>query len=147
MHPQLVWLFKKLKKMREQDRAKGLTTDDIEKFCKLVSNKPHAICMLGALFDISHTNTPLGDIVRDIDRVAVQHTTSRPIFKKYDRMLVDALDSGVHSSLYKICEGYKAQYNQRLPDLETTDFDSFKVDVNNFRKPQIFDPANLFQGA
>lgn len=147
MHPQVVWLFKKLRKMRDIYVKKGLTVDEVDRFCKQLNPKKHAICMMGALFDISHSDTPLGDIVRDIDRVAISYQTKREALKKYDNLLVEALDSGVNSSLYNICENYKNQYNQRLPDLYTTDFDKISKNVTDFKKPKIFDPANLFQGA
>jgi hypothetical protein len=143
MHPHVVWLFKMLKKLKDEQKEKGLTTENVGNFCKGMNKRKYAAAMMGALFDLTHSDTPIGEIVRDIDRFAMNHTGKFPEMKKYDHLLVDALDSDHESPLYEICQSYKKQYTGRIPDLDKTDFNAMQQKVKDVKKPHLFDPANL----
>lgn len=144
MNPQAVWLFKRLKRIKDQKPKNGLSLDVVEEFCKQLNKKRYASAMFAALFDISHTETPIGDLVRGIDSVAISATNTRSELKKYDKIMVDCLDSSCNNPLYDLCTRYKNAYQGRLPDLDKTDFNALIEKNKDSKKSQMFDPVNLF---
>lgn len=147
MHPHVVWLFKNLKKIKDKWQENEVSIDVIENFCKGINKRRHATALMAAFFDVTHQDTKLGKLIRDIDRKALAYTKTRPEIKKYDLLLTQALDDTYRSHLYKLCQNYKSRYGRdQIPDIDNTDFDSLLVKSRNFKQPKLFDPENLFQG-
>jgi hypothetical protein len=151
MHSEIIWLFKELKRIKTQfydSHSFPITLSEVKKFCKGIIKRRYAIAMMGALFDLTYSETPIGDVIREIDRVAISHTATHPELKMYDRMLINTYDSNSNDiELYEMFSRLKVIYtNQSLPDFEKTDFDKLQKESKVLQKPKLFDPANLFQG-
>ena len=144
MDAQVVWLFKELKRLTDETVKVGLTVEEVDNFCKELSKRKSAGAMMAALFDISYRETPVGDITRNIDRIAVQHAHQYPSMKKYDKIMIDALDSSFDKPIFRMCKRYKKQFQGKIPDIKTTDFDELLAGTKNLKKARLFDPANLF---
>lgn len=145
MEPQVVWLFKELKKLKDEKAKSGLTVDQVDNFCKEMDKRKSAGAMMAALFDIAHIETPMGRITRAIDRVAIQYSHQYPSMKKYDEIMNEALDSSFYERpIFQKCKHYKLKYQGNLPNIDTVNFGELLAGIQNLKKARLFDPANLF---
>lgn len=148
MHPQIIWLWKEFKQFKEEARIDGplifIKTDRVKKFCEEVVSRKHALAMLSALFDITSSGEDIGQIARQIDTEAVKYAYRDAIFRKYDDLVNDCLNSDRKSALFVLQTGLRETYKGRIPSLDAN-FDEMEIEKINRKEAKLFDPSNLFK--
>jgi len=153
MHPQVVWLFKELKRFKEGAEVDGsvirIKTKEVKKFCEDIISRRHALAMFSTLFEsvlfeIAGPNTEPGQIARQIDSEAGKYVYRDKTFQTYDDLINDCLNYDRKSSLFTLQKHYQEKYRQTVPSLDIN-FDEMETDINYKKEAKLFDPSNLFK--
>ena len=125
-------------------KEKKLTDIRLKEFCKLVLSDPTASVRFAAMFDTCKPDQEFHKLSRYIDQRMVSRMDSVGIFKRYDNMMVNAMDSGASHPLSIKYIKLTKKYAKEGVIFNKIKIPKFKSSIGKPQKPQKFDPANLF---
>lgn len=126
-------------------KEKKLSDIILKRFCNMVLSDPLSSVRFAAMYDTcggAITDRDFYDLSRYIDNRLVSKMDSVPLFKKYDDMMCNVMDSGKSNTLSEKYIKLTKKYHR----------DGFlfkeilipKLKRAKSQKPQKFDPVNLF---
>lgn len=126
-------------------REKKLNDVTLKQFCKIVLSDPSSSVRFAAMYDTCRSTIPgqeFHTLSRYIDQKLVSRMDFVGLFKKYDKMMCNVMDTGKETPLskrfIKLTDKYKME-GFLFNEIVVPKFKPFKP-----QKPQKFDPANLF---
>jgi hypothetical protein len=126
-------------------KEKKLTDIRLKEFCTFVLSDLTASVRFAAMYDTCKPDQEFYELSRYIDQKIVMKMDSVGIFKRYDAMMVNAMDSSNNNSLsteyIKLVKKYVKEESFIFNKIKIP---KFKSSIGKPQKPQKFDPANLF---